>query len=527
MARIFDTAYLTENSMRTLDSSIVSNIYNGLDCCVTLEVFNHLEAELESSEACYKETYQTSLLKIGPVMEMCLRGIQIDIEERSRSAKEIEEKIAKLVADFDFLCQEVFGITINPKSPKQVGELFYDIIGAKEIRKRNTKKVMARTTDETALNRLTEHVYAGIFARYLLALRELNKKHGFLTTELDPDNRIRTSINIAGTDTGRLSSSGSDFGTGTNLQNVEAILRRPFIADSQHIFFNVDLEQGDARNLGAILWTKFLATYGPEVAGKYLDFCESGDLHTNVCKMVFRNLPWTDDPKKDRAIADEIFYRHFSYRDANKKLGHGSNYIGRPPQMAKQTHIPQGMVEHFQLSYFREFPLIPEWHKETRRSLLETRSITTIFNRRRTFWDRPGDDDTLRKAVAYEPQSMTGHEIDMGLCNVWRHYPDYRLHIQVHDSFLMSIPFHNRQTHFERVMEAIKYPVELVGGRRFMVPLDAAAGFNWAYNEPANPQKNKLEVNPNGLKKWRGSDDRELPIYERSTELGRLFSRRN
>jgi DNA polymerase I-like protein with 3'-5' exonuclease and polymerase domains len=46
---------------------------------------------------------------------------------------------------------------------------------------------------------------------------------------------MRTSYNIAGTRTGRLSSSFSEFGaSGTNFQNIEERLREIFVADPGH-----------------------------------------------------------------------------------------------------------------------------------------------------------------------------------------------------------------------------------------------------------------------------------------------------
>jgi len=66
---------------------------------------------------------------------------------------------------------------------------------------------------------------------HIKAMRDLGKKVSVLKTEIDPDGRIRTSYNIGGTTTGRLSSSFSEFGTGTNLQNIEESLRSVFIAD--------------------------------------------------------------------------------------------------------------------------------------------------------------------------------------------------------------------------------------------------------------------------------------------------------
>src|SRR5215467_12315958 len=97
-----------------------------------------------------------------------------------------------------------------------------------------------------------------------------------LKTEIDHDGRMRTSYNIAGTNSGRFSSSLSEFGTGGNLQNIEEGLRSVFIADDGMKLANFDAEQGESRIVGAIEWCLFHD-------GKYLDVCESEDIHTIVC----------------------------------------------------------------------------------------------------------------------------------------------------------------------------------------------------------------------------------------------------
>ena len=63
-------------------------------------------------------------------------------------------------------------------------------------------------------------------------MADIGKKIGVLRTGIDPDGRIRTSYNIAGTSTGRFSSSVTEFGTGGNLQNIEEALRSILIAYS-------------------------------------------------------------------------------------------------------------------------------------------------------------------------------------------------------------------------------------------------------------------------------------------------------
>jgi DNA polymerase I len=513
--RLFNTAGLDESLMRTLDEDAASNIYNGLDCCVTFEVFERLTEELDSSPDTVRRTYQSALEKQAPLLEMSMRGIRVNEESRRESIAALNKRLEFLDARFQSIMEAGFDAApLNWRSPTQVKNLFYGMLGIKEIKKRNSKGDFAPTVDEDALNRLCLHFWAQPLAKLILALRETAKKIGFLETEIDPDHRIRTSFNIAGTNTGRLSSAMNDFGTGTNLQNVDTTLRYPFESDPGMIFVNVDLEQADGRNVGAIIHETFYDEWGPTEAGKYLDACESGDLHTTVCRMAWSELDWPDDRAGWRSVADGIAYRGLSYRDMAKKLGHGTNYYGQPATMAKHTHTPQNIIQAFQNKYFGAFPLIPEWHKWTIEEVKNNGVLTTIYGRRRHFFGRGNDASTWRKAIAYCPQSMTGHQIDMGLLNLWRHMPEAQLLMQVHDSILFQIPYRGHAKLIERAMQLLRYPIELRGGRPFYVPLEAQVGWNWGKVE--RDKKTKAVIgNPFGLEVWRGEETRMPPVPKR------------
>src|SRR5947199_346555 len=69
------------------------------------------------------------------------------------------------------------------------------------------------TVDRKALEKIEGYFYAEPIVRHLYLLREHGKKISFLNTAVDGDGRLRTSFSIAGTTTGRLASSFSEFGT--------------------------------------------------------------------------------------------------------------------------------------------------------------------------------------------------------------------------------------------------------------------------------------------------------------------------
>jgi hypothetical protein len=256
---------------------------------------------------------------------------------------------------------------------------------------------------------------------------------------------------------------------------------------------------------------------GPEFAGAYLDACESGDLHTRVCSMAWGELPWTGDKKADRQIADQPSGHGMSYRDLAKRLGHGTNYYGTPGTMAKHTHTAVPVISDFQRRYFAAFPLIQEWHKWVINQVQTYGVLTTPFGRRRHFFGRGNDSSTHRKAVAYSPQSMTGHEMNMGILNLFRNMPEAELMIQVHDSILFQVPFHRCETYVERALELLRFEHPLRGGRTFCVPLEAMVGWNWGKLE--RDKTGVIVANPNGIEKWRGSETREPPEGKRIRDL--------
>lgn len=498
MARIIQTGDI----LPTTELSRVDNewVYNGLDVCVTLEVLEAIAPMLDNVST---GTYEFSKALQGPILDMTMRGILVNQERRGRTLKLFRAEIEKLSAQLDEIIRDGIGVSnVNWRSPAQLKTLLYDVMQLPVQKKRNANGIFAPTVDREALEKLGIHLMAMPICNHLLALRELGKKIGFLETGIDPDGRMRTNFNIAGTNTGRLASAMSDFSTGTNLQNVDRELRSVFMSDPGWKFANLDLEQGDSRNLGAICWDTFRIAHGDKFAGSYLDACESGDLHTTVCRMARPGLPWTGDPKADRAIADQKYYRNDSYRDLDKKLGHGSNYLGQPTTMAKHAKVPVSEVKSFQHNYFNAFQCIPLYHKHVAAELKDFSALTTLYGRRRFFFGRDDDAATLRQAVAYRPQSMTGDAIDTGILRLWRENK-VQLLIQVHDSILLQYREEEEAQILPWALKTLRIEHILDGGRKFFVPTEAKVGWNWGDRD-----KEGIE-NPDGLMKWKGGDDRK------------------
>ena len=355
---------------KQLPATYAEWVYNGLDCCLTAEILSVTKPQLDEPR---RKTYEFSLALQAPILEMNLHGVLIDGNEKSKLIAAYERDLKTLESQLHRILWEGLGLAINWRSNKDLLHLFYTALRIPPVKKRNAKGEYVPTVNREALERLSNYFHAQPIVNHILLMRDMGKRLGTLRTEIDSDSRIRTSFNIAGTNTGRLSSSFSDFGSGTNLQNIEPRLRRIFVSDPGYKFANVDLSQADARGVAGYLWNVLQDR-------KYLDACESGDLHTTVCRLAWTELAWTGVPESDRRIADQIAYRGMSYRDLAKRLGHGTNYLGTPATMAKHTKTDRDIIADFQRRYFAAFP-IQQLHNWTRDRLLYDGYLTTLTGR--------------------------------------------------------------------------------------------------------------------------------------------------
>jgi hypothetical protein len=258
-------------------------------------------------------------------------------------------------------------------------------------------------------------------------------------------------------------------------------------------FAYIDLEQAESRLVGAIEWNLFHD-------GTYLDACESGDLHTSVCRLAWGDgLKWTGNLKLDKALAETPFYRQHSHRHMAKVLGHGTNYSGQPHTMAKHTKLDAGLIAEFQSKYFAAFPSHKRWHAHVASQLRQFGNISSLTGRRRWFLGKRTDDATVREAIAYDPQGSVADILNKGMLQVWR-LRLCQLLLQVHDAILIQYPEDLEDKIVPLVMKEILVPVELRHNRKLVIPSEAKVGWNWA---------SYSESNVDGLKQWVGTDARK------------------
>lgn len=486
--------------------------YNGLDCAITREVFDVLQARLTPE---LDRTYRFEMAMQAPAFQMMLRGIAVDDIARGRALrdlekleKDIERELVEIVspswefkkkrgskcekapawgkkyhkwpqdAELDAQHCEFCGVSrlvsdpFNPRSPKQVIHLLYKVWGLPEQFDRKTHKV---SVGEESIEKLRkrvrdmkeEHpVWLRTF-ELLLEARKTRKQIGFMRSELGPDSRMHSSFNVGATETFRWSSSQDPYRRGCNIQQIADPWRNVFVADPGMEIFYADLEQAESRVVAYDAQDEaFIAVHA------------ASDTHTEVAKMLWPEIvvdkataqlptPWDSDPQHN-------------YRFYAKKIVHGSNLGMTPTGIAREAHISKEAAEEMQARYFDAFPRVKARQKEIAQELRETGKLTNPLGVVKQFFGRLWDDHTIKEGYSFTPQSMVGFILSIGLWRVWDRLDPGALHVlaQVHDAILGQYPIGQRDAVLGRVLELMTVPVE-IRGRTLTIPVEIAYGKNW------------------------------------------------
>jgi DNA polymerase-1 len=426
-----------------------------------------------------------SELMLGPIMTMMRRGVQIDTTKRDRIVEGLRARAATVQANFDYVCEKLWGTTVNHNSNPQLKTLLYDFLAIPEQTK-SKKGETKVAVDREVLERIARDYPRGaFFANHILRIRDLEKQVEFLTKKLSPSNRFHAAFNVAGTETFRLSSSEHPLRIGSNLQNIPKDARTCFVADPGYVLFYSDQQGAEARIVAYLS--------GDE---NYIAAVEGGDSHTMVASMVFGFAP-------DRELAEREYYRGYSYRDITKRGAHGSNYYGKPFTLAQQMKVETEVAEAFQAQYFRRFPGISDWHAWVANQLQTIGYLNTPFGMRRNFWSRRWDDATLRKAIAFVPQHCVGVLMNYGIYRIWERFEgkpgaDVQILLNLHDAVLGQVRVEKADALLPEILECLDFPFPITDikgvTREIVIPFDVELGYNWG---------KASDKNPDGLKKWR------------------------
>lgn len=187
--------------------------YNCEDCVRTWEAALSLERVAEKMGLTEQVRFQNNLFK--PVLKMMLRGVVVDRELQKEQAKELRKTSDTLLKDIQYIVD----YPLNPKSPPQMVDLFYNQLALPKQQKRGAK---GPTCDSASLGKLCEK--EPLIKPLVDRIEDWRSCQvflgNFLVDKRDHDGRMRCSYNTSGAVTFRFSSSENVFGSGLNLQNI-------------------------------------------------------------------------------------------------------------------------------------------------------------------------------------------------------------------------------------------------------------------------------------------------------------------
>jgi len=480
--------------------------YNALDCYYTfVNTLVLLPTVLKQEWAIgnYEKEFRSKLC----YLIISLRGIhanKVRLGEHEghllQESEQLEHELKIMVDDPDF----------NPRSPAQVSQLFYEILGAK---KRKIQGKFGNVSELTLRAISHDHPLFAAYAEKLRKTKQPRKTISDICRARMKTSRIRTNLNAAGTETWRCSSATSNFWDGRNLQNIPAKFRDWMEADDGYFMFDADYSQSDA----------VFVAYESEDE-KYIETMSSGkDSHALHAAYFFRT---TYEIIIKGVKEDDPFIVHPTkgIRNLTKRVVHGANFrmegttlfftMRKEAVIAAAIALGHRDAHRWQdkqlikfaqtlLDGFRKdlYPGLPAWYSRIETKIKQTRMLTNAYGMTRVIFGDVTDQGTFREGTAFFGQGDTAgninrsvHELMLGYIpktfrdgpNPHRNEKAYNAEkdgvqflLQVHDSLVGQIPVKsNYVTILNNILTVMERPC-IINGRIMRVAADCKVGVPW------------------------------------------------
>ena len=395
--------------------------YNCEDACRTYEVDEVEQQTVDKLGLRSVHDFQQRLF--WNVLDAMILGFRVDHQRRNNFSTELISAIEDRENQIEYL----LGHPLNPKSALQMQKLFYADLSQRPILNRKTGNP---SCDDEALRKISDREpLLAHLCRLILDHRSLSVfLSTFVSAGVDVDGRMRSSFNIAGTETYRFSSSQNAFGSGLNMQNIPKgdesegaalalpNVRKLFIPDPGMELFDIDLSSADLR---IVVWE----ADEPEMKAMLR---EGLDPYTEIAKEFYKDATIT---KKDPR------------RQTFKSFAHGTHYLGTAKGLAERLGLAVHQAESTQKWYFGKFPRIKQWQDDLKVQVEKRRMVQNAFGYRRYFFERI-EGTIFNEAAAWIPQSTVACLINRAWVKIRETLPDVQILLQVHDSLVGQYPIH-------------------------------------------------------------------------------------
>lgn len=497
-------------SGRVSDDINVKLQYNLTDSQVTDEVNSSTETKLLTVPSSHSH-YRFNVNLIPAYNYIMLRGCKLDLQRTQELVKVTEGEIGELSQQIE---SEV-GRSFNVKSVVDKRWLLYDKLKYKPL-----KKYGLSTAEDVLLHYWTRE--ANPLVRLVIrCVRKRTRLSDINKLTPNADGRIRSSYDVVGTNTGRLSSrssialglyDGKWESTGTNLQNVTKELRSCFIPDSPEFdFWQFDLAGADAwtvaADLAAIGHPAMLddLLYGikPALVLYYMLQEHAAGRPVNGVNKLDRTM-LKDELRKTKIHIDSLEGKTDSQgRPLDwqylccKRVQHGSNYGARGEKIAEVIFgdsdgsiVLTAREADFMQSLYKLRYNTDARNQRIKRVLSDKGELVAACGIRRQFFGirnrREIDDATVREASAFEPQANTTWATNKALERLWYARENRTSRgglfmeplLQIHDAVAGQYKTSNRAWAAENLQRWFNNPI-VICGTKLVIPADGKYGENW------------------------------------------------
>jgi DNA polymerase-1 len=429
--------------------------YAAEDADVTARFHAHFKPRLaaESMSSVYEDIERPLISVIG---EMELAGVKVDPAILNKMSNDFGKKLAELETNI----QKMAGTPFNVGSPKQMGEVLFETLGLQGGTKTKTGQW---ATDAGTLEDLAAQGHE--IVKKILEWRMLSKLKSTYTDALQEQinprtRRVHTSYSMAGTSTGRLSS------TDPNLQNIPIRteegrkIREAFVAEEGCTLLSVDYSQVELRLAAEMAGVKALQQA----------FRDDVDIHALTASQVF-GIPLDQ-------ITPEI-------RRQAKAVNFGIIYGISGWGLGQQLGIPPGEANTFIKRYLSTFSEIQDYMERTKEEARQFGYVKTLLGRKcyipninasNPGW-RAGAErqainaplqgtaaDIMKKAMIKIPPALQAAGLKT------------KMLLQVHDELIFEVP----DAEMEQAKPLIKSIMENVVTLEVPLVAEAGAGHSWA-----------------------------------------------
>ena len=402
------------------------------------------------------EEVENPLMQV--LVDMEFEGVKVDEQFLNEYSKVLEEEI-KISEERVF---EQAGVRFNLASPKQLGDVLFDILKI-DPKAKKTKTGQYATGEDVLAKLAAKHKIVDD----ILNFRELSKLKSTYVDALPAivnpkTGRIHTSYAQAVAVTGRLSS------TNPNLQNIPIRsergreVRKAFIPRSEgRILVSADYSQIELRVVAAI-------SGDPNMCEA---FKQGKDIHTATAAKVY-GIPETEVTKEQRYKAKSV----------NFGIIYGQGAFG----LAENLGISRTEAKEIIDNYKKEFPNIQQYMDQQINKAKEQGFVETLMGRKRWLRDINSSNFTVRgfaerNAINSPIQGSAADMIKLAMIKIHhamkqKHW-ESKMILQVHDELVFDAVESELPALKELILSCMTTAMELPNG----VPVEAeiGQGKNW------------------------------------------------